>query len=239
VSVKGIGRAVAFGSGAVAVLTAGSLILLPAGAGGGPAPPPECDKGELCVYSNEDYSGDLVTVRKQGSVSNALSKRMPSGASSVKNRRPRIAYLYAMIDGKGFRVCLEPREQVPSLDSLGFNDQANSSKNVRRAEECPRDLNGTCDGGEFCVYEHADYVGKIIELDKTGFSERLGSRMDDQASSARNKRTRVSYLYESPQGEPGARFCVDGHDAAPNLGPFNDIASATKLKRKRKSCKTG
>jgi hypothetical protein len=230
-------RGLAAVAGALALFAGLTAALMPGRAGGTIVPvQPPCKAGMLCVYADDDYAGQVVRITKRG-ISNAIFAEMAYSASSVKNRRGKIAYLYEFADGKGYRVCLEPHEQLPSLSPLGFNDAANSSKNVRRATRCPRDLNGTCNTREFCVYEHDNYEGRIIELSAPGFSDLLQRRMNDAASSVKNRRASVSRLYEAEKGEIGAVLCVEDHQFLPTLGKdFNDIASATRLSRNQTIC---
>jgi hypothetical protein len=230
----------------VVVAAAGALALIaivvavkPEGASGGLiGPQPPCERGMLCAYADDDFDGQVVRIRKRG-VSNAIFAQLPLQVSSVRNRRTTVSYLYEFTDGKGYRICLEPGERIAALGPIGFDDDATSSRNTKRATVCPKTLNRECNKGEFCVWQHYPPEGRLVEIAKPGASDLLNRWMPDEASTTRNRRDAVSFLLESPPGEPGAKLCAEPGSPVQYVGDiFNDLASGTQLTRSRNSCQT-
>jgi hypothetical protein len=112
---------------------AAGLMVLP-GSGGAKGPAPDCVMHQLCVWGDADFTGQLVTLKRPG-ISNKLSKQMDDTASSVKNRRGTVAYLYADTDGGGESYCVEPHQKVNFL--ITFNDTASSTKLTKTKKHCP------------------------------------------------------------------------------------------------------
>jgi hypothetical protein len=93
-----------------------------------------CDKGTLCIWADASYSGQQVNLKHKG-ISNKLAEKMDNLASSVKNRRDTVAFLYTDTDGLGDSYCVEPHQKV---DFLGlFNDVASSTKITAHKHHCP------------------------------------------------------------------------------------------------------
>jgi Peptidase inhibitor family I36 len=220
-------------AGALSAIAAAVALTGAATAG---VPKPVCEAGELCVYGDGAFLGQLVDLKRPGKVSNALANRMDDAASSVRNRRGRVAMLFANPDGKGERVCIEPRTALPELDALGFADVASSSLISRKRRECaPGMRNGSCDRGELCLWSDAGFFGRIYETATLGRVVTLPGSMADLVSSVRNRRGRIAILFEGPNGEDPVD-CIEPRESIDFTAGYNDSVSSIRLSRRASEC---
>ncbi len=92
-----------------------------------------------------------------------------------------------------------------------------------------------CPKQTLCVFEHDNFEGQRVKIGGTGVSNKLADEMNNQASSYYNRRGRVSFLYVGRNAE-GERECAAPREAETSLPGFNDLASSTKLTKKRTVC---
>jgi hypothetical protein len=92
-----------------------------------------------------------------------------------------------------------------------------------------------CPEKTLCVWQHADFDGQLVKITKKGVSNKLAEKMNNEASSVINNFNKRAFLYDKRNAE-GDRFCFAGGDEVPNLGPFNDLASSSKVTKSDKLC---
>jgi hypothetical protein len=88
--------------------------------------------------------------------------------------------------------------------------------------------NSHCAKHYLCVWSDPAYQGQKVRLRKRGVSNKIFRVMNDQASSAKNHRSHVSFLYSDINGD-GESFCLEAGQKVPDLGTFSDVASSTRL----------
>jgi hypothetical protein len=92
-----------------------------------------------------------------------------------------------------------------------------------------------CPSKTLCVWEHADFDGKLVKITKKGVSNKLAEKMNNEASSVINNFNKRAFLYDKRNAE-GDRFCLAGGDQVPFIGDFNDLASSSKVTKSDKLC---
>jgi hypothetical protein len=86
-----------------------------------------------------------------------------------------------------------------------------------------------CPKHYLCVWADPVYQGQEVKLRKRGVSNKIFRKMNDQASSAKNHRSHVSFLYSDIDGSGGESYCFEPNQKVPDLGAFSDVASSSRL----------
>jgi hypothetical protein len=92
-----------------------------------------------------------------------------------------------------------------------------------------------CPKQTLCVWGDSFYSAQLVKMKNVGVTNKLGKKMDDQASSVFNRRGRVSYLYADADGQ-GESYCIEPHQKITFLTFYNDVASSARLTKHRKQC---
>lgn len=184
---------------------------------------------DLCVWADDNYAGKQLNIRGRG-LSNKLAKRMNNQASSVKNMTGHRVLLFDKRNANGDVRCLSAGDEVPTLEAVGFQDMASSSKTTG-GETCiiddPHRRGPLCPDRALCVWEHNNQAGQRVVIRRKGLSDKLARKMDNAASSAINNRGKLAYLYSNKKGG-GDVYCLEPGMEANDLGGFNDLASSSR-----------
>ena len=229
--------------GAIVATAALTLLLLPAESQGSPS---SCPDETLCVWAKTDYRGQRVKITKINHVSNKLANEMNNEASSLKNKITRTGQLYDKRDGGAGEVygfCDD--ENVSDLGS--FNGLASSSivgSEMMRSKRICRaragNTNKACPADALCVWARPGYKGKRVVVKQVGeVSNEVFDKMNDKASSVKNRWQYTSYLYSDVNGAGASRCVSGGGGKVRNLAggyDFDNVVSSTMLSDKPVPC---
>lgn len=88
---------------------------------------------------------------------------------------------------------------------------------------------GDCEDGWVCIWEHANYAGRMLQFQDRGYWQDLTAyNFNDQASSWRNRINQDAKLSQHIQGG-GTQVCMQPNSSNSQLTGFNDEASSIKL----------
>lgn len=99
---------------------------------------------------------------------------------------------------------------------------------ARATPDCPKNA--------ICVWADANYEGERVVVEGSKPSNRIFSRMNDEASSARYRGDGVGLLFSDFGGE-GDRVCLTpGNRSVPDLAGFDNVASSSDVKKIPSGC---
>lgn len=89
-----------------------------------------------------------------------------------------------------------------------------------------------CPKNTVCVWKHSNFEGNRLTIEGRGVSNEISKKMNDEVSSAYDRRERVAYLYTDKSAE-GDAYCLEPNVPISYVGDlFNDVASSSKLTKK-------
>lgn len=97
-----------------------------------------------------------------------------------------------------------------------------------------------CPQKTLCIYEQVKGGGEVVKITDGGISNKLATKMDDEASSVINRRRGRAYLYEKEDGK-GRKVCISPHDSIAGLVDysFDNLASSSKNSDNENDCPAG
>ena len=212
-----------------------------------------CPDGRMCVWTKPGYEGKRLVLGKHRGVSNRIYDYQgdpdapdPAGpfndnVSSVKVRKSGIGVLYANVNGDGESRCFtSEHRRVPDLAAPAWNFDNSASSSaipkhdapclVRRSSAQSKAGSG-CPADTLCVWSRKNYRGQKVEITKiNAISNKLAKRMDNEASSFKNRIALPGVLYAKKDGE-GAIMGFCDNEKLPDLGDpkvdFDNRASSS------------
>jgi hypothetical protein len=216
------------------------LAFLAAGTAG--ASTKHCSNGALCVWTGKHYKGTKYRVTEPGNIVNFPSKVNNKG-SSAKNRWVNKATLYEGKGATGQAFCMPSGDNVPDFSafvdpsnnkySSAFLDKSGGPCPARRAAKDGTSAKASsgCPADTLCVWARKNYRGQKVEITKiNAISNKLAKRMDNEASSFKNRIAVPGALYAKKDGE-GAVMGFCDNEKLPDLGDpkidFDNRASSS------------